>query len=124
MGRFGPRFSDQFAGEPGTWTEAEFLVTFVFAGLALWIFAAVAMSSKIPIVNALGNYFAWFYALGAGLLNAIAHFVFPVVVGGYFPGLYTAPLHLIMSLILIRALLIENRRVRDRRLGMQRSSNV
>ncbi len=124
LGRFGPRFSDQFAGEPGTWTEAEFLVTFVFAGLALWIFAAVAMSSKIPIVNALGNYFAWFYALGAGLLNAIAHFVFPVVVGGYFPGLYTAPLHLIMSLILIRALLIENRRVRDRRLGMQRSSNV
>ena len=61
----------------------------------------------------------WFYALGAGLTNAIAHFIFPIVVGGYFPGLYTAPLHLIMSIVLIRALLIENQRVRERRLRLE-----
>ena len=119
LGRFGPRFSEQFASDSGTWTEAEFLLTFVFAGLALWISAAVAMSSKIPIVNALGNYCAWFYALGAGLSNAIAHFVFPIVAGGYFPGLYTAPLNLIMSIIFIRALLMENERLRKRRLSIE-----
>ena len=113
---FAPRFSEELVHDPGTWTETEFLATFVSAFVPLWILAAIALSSKIPIVNALGNYFAWFYALGAGLTNAIAHFVFPVVVGGYFPGLYTAPLHLIMSVILIAALIRENNRVREHHL--------
>ena len=77
--------------------------------------ASLAMSIKIPIVSALGNYFAWYYALGAGLINAIAHFAFPILSGGYFPGLYTAPIHLIMSLIFIWALLRENRAVGEHR---------
>ena len=58
-----------------------------------------------------GNYFAWYYALGAGLINAIAHFTFPILAGGYFPGLYTAPIHLVRSIILIWELLRENRAV-------------
>ena len=98
LGGFAPRFSEELVNDPGTWTQTEFLATFVFAFVPLWILAALAMSYKIPIVNAIGNYFAWFYALGAGLTNAIAHFVFPIITGGYFPGLYTAPFHLIMSI--------------------------
>ena len=54
----------------------------------------------------------WFYALGAGLLNAIAHFVFPIVKGGYFPGLYTATGNLILSALLIVFLLWESRGLR------------
>lgn len=49
----------------------------------------------------------WFYALGAGLLNAVAHFVFPVLEGGYFPGLYTALGHLILSPLLLSLLVQE-----------------
>ncbi len=123
LGGFAPRFSEEFANDPGTWTETEFLATFVFAFVPLWILAALAMSYKVPIVNAIGNYFAWFYALGAGLTNAIAHFVFPIISGGYFPGLYTAPLHLIMSVILIWALIKENNRVRKQRLHMEAEAN-
>jgi hypothetical protein len=51
----------------------------------------------------------WFYALGAGLLNAVAHFVFPVLKGGYFPGLYTALGHLILSVLLLYLLVQESR---------------
>lgn len=46
----------------------------------------------------------------AGLLNAIAHFVFPLLHGGYFPGLLTAPGHLLLSLLVIGTLLREDRR--------------
>ena len=116
LGGFGPRITDLFNSDI-FWSQSKFLVPFVFVGVPLWILAALAMSYKIPIVNALGNYMAWFYALGAGLINAIAHFIFPILSGGYFPGLYTAPLHLIMSLILIRALLVENKVVRQRQSG-------
>ncbi|MFL5620945.1 MAG: HXXEE domain-containing protein [Gemmatimonadaceae bacterium] len=35
---------------------------------------------------------ALFLALGGGVLNGLAHLIFAVRVGGYFPGLYTAPL--------------------------------
>ena len=57
----------------------------------------------------------WFYALGAGLINAVSHFVFPILKGGYFPGLYTAGGHLILSALLIVFLLQESRRLK--RLG-------
>jgi hypothetical protein len=36
------------------------------------------------------NSLLWFYALGAGLIDAISHFVFSILKGGYFPRLYTA----------------------------------
>ena len=112
LGEFGPRITDLFSSDI-YWSQPKFLVPFVFVGVPLWVSAALAMSYKIPIISALGNYLAWYYALGAGLINAIAHFIFPILAGGYFPGLYTAPLHLVMSLILIRALLVENRVVME-----------
>ncbi len=113
------RFPDNFTdlvNATNQYTEREFLAVSVFGMTSLLIFAAVAMSRKIPIITPIANYFAWFYALGLGLTNAIAHFVMPILAGGYFPGLITAPVHLIMSVILIRALLIENKAVRERRL--------
>jgi hypothetical protein len=43
------------------------------------------------------------------LTNAISHFVFPIIEGGYFPGLYTAGGHLIMSALLIYFLVDESK---------------
>ena len=46
----------------------------------------------------------------AGLLNAVAHFVFPVLKGGYFPGLWTAGGHLVLSALLVYFLVQESGR--------------
>src|SRR5215813_12547592 len=92
---------------PRDWSEKSFLLTFVFAFGALWVLAAAGALYRIRIAN----YMLWFYALGAGLLNAISHFVFPIIKGGYFPGLYTAGGHLIMSGLLIYVLVHESRRL-------------
>ena len=111
-----PHEFTELVNSTNEYTEREFLAVSVFGMTSLLIFAAVAMSREIPIITPIANYFVWFYALGLGLTNAIAHFVIPILAGGYFPGLITAPVHLIMSIILIRALLIENKRVRGIRL--------
>ncbi len=115
LARFPETFTE-LVNATNHYTEGEFLAVSVFGMTSLLIFAAVAMSHKIPIITPMANYFAWMYALGLGLTNAIAHFVLPILAGGYFPGLITAPVHLIMSVIMIRALLIENKAVRERRL--------
>jgi len=81
----------------------------VFGFGSLWCLAAAGALYQIRVAN----FMLWFYALGAGLLNAIAHFVFPVIKGGYFPGLYTAAGHLILSVLLITFLIQESRRLRS-----------
>lgn len=93
---------------PRDWTERYFLLTFVFGFGALWCLAAAGALYQIRVAN----YMLWFYALGAGMLNAISHFVFPVLKGGYFPGLYTATGHLVMSGLLIYFLIQETRRLK------------
>jgi hypothetical protein len=90
------------------WSERSFLLTFVFGFGALWCLAAAGVLYQIRIAN----YMLWFYALGAGLLNAISHFAFPIIKGGYFPGVYTAAGHLLMSALLIRFLLQEAGRLK------------
>jgi len=98
---------------PRDWSEKSFLLTFVFGFGALWCLAAAGAMYQIRIAN----YMLWFYALGAGLLNAISHFVFPIIKGGYFPGLYTAGGHLIMSGLLIYFLLLEAKQLKAAALG-------
>jgi len=87
------------------WSERSFLLTFVFGFGALWVLAAAGALYQVRIAN----FMLWFYALGAGLLNAVAHFVFPVLKGGYFPGLYTALGHLVLSALLLYLLVQESR---------------
>jgi hypothetical protein len=93
---------------PSQWTEKSFLLTFVFGFGALWVLAAAGALYQIRIAN----FMLWFYALGAGLINAISHFVFPILKGGYFPGVYTAAGHFIMSALLIYLLIKESKRLR------------
>jgi Protein of unknown function with HXXEE motif len=98
----------QLFDSPRAWSERSFLLTFVFGFGALWVLAAAGALYQVRIAN----FMLWFYALGAGLLNAISHFVFPIIKGGYFPGLYTASGHLVMSALVITFLLQESRRLK------------
>jgi hypothetical protein len=107
IGGFPHEITDLF-DSPRPWSERAFLLTFVFGFGALWCLAAAGVLYQIRIAN----YMLWFYALGAGLLNAISHFVFPIIKGGYFPGVYTAAGHLLMSALLIRFLLQETARLK------------
>ena len=107
VGGFPHEITDLF-DSPRPWSERAFLLTFVFGFGALWCLAAAGLLYQIRVAN----YMLWFYALGAGLLYAISHFVFPIIKGGYFPGLYTAAGHLLMSALLIRFLLQETARLR------------
>jgi hypothetical protein len=93
---------------PRAWTESSFLLVFVFGAGALWVLAGAGALYQVRVAN----FFIWFYALGAGLINAIAHFIFPLLAGGYFPGLYTAAGHLIFSALLLYLLLVEYRQAR------------
>jgi hypothetical protein len=102
VGGFPHEIVDLF-NSPREWSERAFLLTFVFGFGALWCLAAAGALYQIRIAN----YMMWFYALGAGLINAISHFIFPIIKGGYFPGLYTATGHLVMSALLIRFLIQE-----------------
>ncbi|MEU1968964.1 HXXEE domain-containing protein [Micromonospora sediminicola] len=106
-GRFPHEIVELF-DSPRDWPEREFLLVFVFGFGALYFFAGAGALYQVRIAN----FFLWWYALGAGLLNGIAHFVFPVIKGGYFPGLYTAGGHLVMSALLIYLLIRENREIR------------
>lgn len=90
---------------PRDWPEREFLLVFVFGLGALYFFAGAGALYRIRVAN----FFLWWYALGAGLLNGVAHFVFPILKGGYFPGLYTAGGHLVLSGLLIYFLVKEKR---------------
>lgn len=61
-------------------------VGFNVAWLAIWI-------ASVPGVRAGSSpalFAAWFLAI-AGMLNGVAHPLLAVAAGGYFPGLYTAP---------------------------------
>jgi hypothetical protein len=107
VGGFPHEIVDLF-NSPRPWSERAFLLTFVFGFGALWCLAAAGALYQIRIAN----YMLWFYALGAGLLNAVSHFVFPIIKGGYFPGVYTAAGHLVMSALLIRFMLQETARLR------------
>jgi hypothetical protein len=104
LGDFPHEFVALF-NSPRPWTMRAFLLTFVFGFGALWVLAAAGALYQLRIAN----YMLWFYALGAGLINAISHFVFPVLKGGYFPGLYTAAGHLLLSALTIYLLIAEAR---------------
>ena len=103
---------------PRDWSERSFLLTFVFGFGALWVLAAAGALYQIRVAN----YMLWFYALGAGMLNAISHFVFPIIKGGYFPGLYTAGGHLILSALVIYFLVQESRQLKAAAAGAGRAA--
>ena len=61
--------------------------------------------------NAFANYLLWFFLVGPGVVNAIAHLSFPFIGHTvYFPGLITVILPTAMSIVVIRALILGTRK--------------
>lgn len=76
---------------------------FVIANTLLVLFFVWSYVARIRPVHPRGRAFAW----GWGLLelgNGISHSLMAVRAGGYFPGVFTAPLLIVISFYLLRRL--------------------
>ena len=87
-----------FFGE--TWTDVQFLV-FNAVWLTTFLLAAWGLRRRAP----LGALVVLFVAVGGGVANGVAHLVLVMTQGRYFPGAWTAPLCLIVGIVLLRQLL-------------------
>lgn len=66
---------------------------------AIWVLAGYGLLKKHP----LANYFLWFFLIGPGIANGVAHIAFPFIAKStYFPGLFTVLIPTILSLIIMR----------------------
>ena len=94
---FHRRFPELFGLAP--WS-ARFFVAFNLTWLAIWVLSARGLLRR----RRAALFPLWFLALGA-LGNLVAHPLFALRAGGYFPGLVTAPFVGCFGLLLARALL-------------------
>jgi hypothetical protein len=81
------------------WTDIQFLV-FNVVWFTAFVLAGWALRRRHP----LAVLFVLFFALGGGVGNGLAHLLLVVTQGGYFPGAWTAPLCLIVGVLLLRQL--------------------
>ena len=93
-----------FAGKFGNLFGENFSIfapmVLLFGGI--WVLAAFGLLYKNPVAN----FFVWFVAIGPGVANGIAHFIFPILAGSYyFPGLVTVIFPFVASILLIKRLL-------------------
>jgi Protein of unknown function with HXXEE motif len=83
-------------------TEHFFVITFLLIFSIIWVLAGVGLIYKNPVAN----FLAWFFVIGPGLVNGIAHFVFPFLAHRlYFPGIITVLLPTTASILVIWQLL-------------------
>ncbi len=83
-------------------TEQFFVITFLLVFSVIWVLTGVGLIYKNPIAN----FLVWFFVIGPGLVNGIAHFVFPFLAHRfYFPGIITVLLPTIASILVIWRLL-------------------
>lgn len=77
----------------------------IFAA-AVWVLTAYGLLKRSP----LANYFLWFFIIGPGFVNTIAHVAFPIITGQlYFPGLITVIIPAIFGIVIITKILREAR---------------
>jgi len=76
-----------------------FFIGFNLAWIGIWVASVPGLRSERPVAF----FAAWFLAI-AGMLNGVAHPLFAIAVGGYFPGLVTSPIIAIVSIGLWRRL--------------------
>jgi hypothetical protein len=93
-------FQHQFPSLFGyDWSNQRFLF---FNATWLAVFAIAALG--IYRGNALAYLVAWFFALAAGIGNGVGHILLSLSQGRCFPGTLTAPLCLIIGILLVRRL--------------------
>ena len=67
---------------------------------ALAILAAVGLRSRHRVAQQFSGYMVWFYVVGPGVVNAVAHVTFPFLVGRlYFSGLVTVILPTVAGVV-------------------------
>src|SRR5215831_13174529 len=84
-------FPDEFSALTSSHLSTNvFVLIAILAGGILYMFAGFGLVLRHPVAN----YLLWFFLVGpVGLVNTIAHFTFPFLVGApYFPGLITVVL--------------------------------
>jgi hypothetical protein len=75
--------------------------------------AVVGIRSKTPLVRQISGFVMWFYVIGPGMVNAVAHVTFPFVAHSwYFSGLITVILPTIAGAITLLRLLESDRKAR------------
>jgi len=87
-----------WSAEQFFWFNVLWLIAFLLAGIA------IARHWRPAYVVAL------FLAFGGGITNGVGHLALSTLAGGYYPGLYTAPLALVAGLFLAWRLLGSSRR--------------
>ncbi|HZS10545.1 MAG TPA: HXXEE domain-containing protein [Blastocatellia bacterium] len=93
-------FQTRFPGLAGyRWSDGLF-VAFNLIWLCWFVLAAVGGLYRVRLAYLV----VWFFALAGGIGNGIVHPVLSIIQGGYFPGLITSPAHLIIGILLTRAL--------------------
>lgn len=66
----------------------------------LAILAAVGLSSRHLLTQQLAGYMVWFYVIGPGMVNFVAHVTFPILLGSwYFSGLVTVILPTVAGVV-------------------------
>lgn len=75
---------------PATFDLLAHSLALMGVGNALALLAAAGLGSKIPFIRQISNYMVWFYVIGPGLVNSVAHITFPILAGEvYFSGIVT-----------------------------------
>jgi hypothetical protein len=82
-----------------TWSDTRF-VTFNLAWLALFLLAALGVYRRVRLAHLP----VLFFALGGGIGNGAGHLLLCMRQGGYFPGAVTAPLCLLLGILLLHRL--------------------
>lgn len=82
-----------------------FTLSVLIFAVAIWVLTAYGLLKKNP----LANYFLWFFLIGPGFINGIAHVAFPFLARQfYFPGLITVIIPTILSIVIMRKILRES----------------
>ena len=81
------------------WSDARFLI-FNLVWLAVFVLAALGVYRRVPLAYLV----VLFFALAGGVANGTGHLLLCASQRGYFPGAVTAPLCLLLGILLITRL--------------------
>ncbi len=94
-------FHGKFPGLLGYRWPDQLFVAFNLIWLFVFVLAAWGVLHQVRLAYLI----VWFFAIVGGVGNGIVHAALSVRQGGYFPGLITAPFHLVIGVLLIKTLL-------------------
>ena len=93
----------ELLGTPGF--SLDYWVIFNMVAYAFFVLGTIAFYKQIKIFMII----PLFFIVVGVMLNGIGHILISVYTGGYFPGLYTAPVYLIIGPIILRTIIEESK---------------